>query len=363
MNKKSFILKDDYKLLRVMLYDAKFQNNLYSPGPYWLNKTKVATNHIQKLGLSDFRGSSSLIGLSFTDTVYLDIRKGFEYRLKLKLFKFILEKVFPFNKAFNMQVKLTNDYAGHMFRFKREYLKNNQRVIKLLSKYKVPYSLLGGCLDYIEINGKRISSLYLDLLEQLDQIAEKVDYKNAKSVFEIGGGFGVNIHLLLENFQNIRKIIYVDIPPNLYTGTQYLKAFFGEAIKDYNQTRHLKEIVFKNNEELEIFPIAPWQIEKISAEVSVFYNSNSFVEMPMHVVKNYASYIKKLPNYDKTSIVLTTYDRFNLSDTLDPDILKMLFNPRQFNHYYLPSLLDKTRNNMYYISVGKNYHSSKANRS
>jgi len=355
MNTNLFTLKDDYKLLEIMVNDAKFQSDLYNPGPYWLNKTKVATNHIRKFGLSDFRGSSSLIGLSFADNIYLDIRKGFDYGPKTKLFKFVLEKVFPFNKAFDWQVKLTSNYVEKMLRFKQENLKNNPRTIKILSKYKVPFSLLGGCIDYVEIDGNRISSLYLNLLEQLDRIAEKVDYKNAKSVFEIGGGFGVNVHILLENFKNIRKIIYLDIPPNLYTGTQYLKVFFGDAVKDYRQTRHLKEIVFNNNNELEIFPIAPWQIEKISTGVSVLCNSNSFVEMPIRVVKNYAKYIKKLPNYNDTSIILTTYERFNLKNTLDPDIFKMIFNPRQFKKYYLPSLLDKTRNNIYYISVGKNY--------
>lgn len=81
-------------------------------------------------------------------------------------------------------------------------------------------------------------------------------------MFEIGGGFGQYIHVLLQNYSNIKKILYLDIVPNIYVGTQYLKRFYGESVIDYNITRKMNKIQFSDNNKLEIICIAPWQIEK-----------------------------------------------------------------------------------------------------
>lgn len=345
-----FKLKDDYTLLDIMLDDAKAQSGLYNPGPYWLNKTKVAANHIRKFGIGDFRGSSSLIGLSFSDSIFVDTRKTYDQTLIHKALKYVLENIFPINKAFDSQVNLTKSYIEQMLVYKRESIKDNQRTMQILAKYKLPHSLLGGCTDYVKIDENKISSHYLNLLEQLDHVVENVKLTNATTYFEIGGGFGVNTHLLLENFKNIKKVIYLDIPPNLYTGTQYLKAFYGDAVKDYSKTRSLSEIRFKNDDDLEIFAIAPWQIERINTEVDVFWNSHSFVEMPEQIVSNYSKFIKKYLNNNDSSIVLISYDKFDLNTTFDPDQLPAFFDNREFVKSYFPSLLNKERTNVYYIS-------------
>lgn len=353
MSANSVKIKDDYKLFEIMLNDEKFQNEIYKPGPYWLNKTKVAKNQIRKFGLSDFRESSSVIEPSFTDTLFIDMRKCWGGTFKLKLIKFVVEKVKPFSMLYDYQVNLTKFYAGSMLRFKQEVIKRHPRTQELLSKYKIPFSMLGCCMDYIEIDGNRISSHYLNLLEQFDRVAGKIDISKVKSIFEIGGGFGAHIHLLLTNYSNIKKVLYLDIPPNLYVGTQYLKAFFGEAVKDYNETRGFKEISFKDNDDLEIFAIAPWQIEKITAGIDILWNSHSFVEIPENIVAHYVKCIQGLPEHNSASIVLISYDQFDLKTTLDPDKLQKIFSMRQFNKYYFPSMIDNTRNNLYFISVGK----------
>ena len=116
-----------------------------------------------------------------------------------------------------------------MMDFLGELVNLKERVKYLMSKYSVPYSP-GGCARKVKVRGSWVGILYLDLLDQHDYQAKFIDFKRVRSVFEIGGGFGANIHLLLENYNNIRKVIYLDIPPNLYVGTQYLKAFFGDAV-------------------------------------------------------------------------------------------------------------------------------------
>lgn len=302
MNKDTYFLKDDFNLLQMMINDAKSQLDFYKPGKYWINKTKISIKHIKKYGLNDFRGSSNLIGQSYSDRIELDFRNRFDISIIGTVFKHFLKKVYPFNIAFDLQVRLTELYAKDMLRYKKENIINNSRTHQLLTKYIIPYSLLGGCLDYIEIEGEKISNHYLNLLEQLDQVSDRINFKDKRSYFEIGGGFGVNVHLILTNFKSVRKIIYLDIPPNLYTGTQYLKTFFGDAVKDYRQTRHLQEIAFKNDDELEIFAITPWQIENVRTDIDLFWNSHSFVEMPIKVIKNYANIIENMNNYKEPQL-------------------------------------------------------------
>ena len=86
-----------------------------------------------------------------------------------------------------------------------------------------------------------------------------------------------------ENYPNIRKVLYLDVPPNLYIGTQYLKVFYGDRIRDYRETRSLSTIQFSNDKEIEIIAIAPWQLSQVSAQFDIFHNAHSFVEMPQEM--------------------------------------------------------------------------------
>ena len=99
--------------------------------------------------------------------------------------------------------------------------------------------------------------------DRLENISKLIDLNKIVSYFEIGGGFGANIHLLLNNFKNIKKIIYLDIVPNLFVGTEYLRRFYGNSVKDYSILKEQKKIKFSKNNELEIFCIPPWKIEDI----------------------------------------------------------------------------------------------------
>ncbi|MCX6227018.1 MAG: putative sugar O-methyltransferase, partial [Bacteroidia bacterium] len=167
----------------------------------------------------------------------------------------------------------------------------------------------------------------------------------------IGGGFGINIHLLIENYPKIRKVIYLDIPPNLYVGTQYLKAFYGEAVYDYRMLRKLQEIKFSDTDDLEIFCITPWQIERLQSQVDIFMNSHSFVEMPKEIVSNYARHFMSFPGSEKAEIVLITYDNFDLTTTLDPAFLPQFFPGREFLFFKSDHLMEPSRKNLFYVSV------------
>jgi putative sugar O-methyltransferase len=232
----------------------------------------------------------------------------------------------------------------------QEIYEKKPRIRDLIKKYHIPYSLLGGCLRTVKIDGCIYSLHYLNILDQHDSIAAHTRFDTIRSIFEIGGGFGANIHLLIENYPSIKKVVYLDIPPNLYVATQYLKAFYGKSVFDYQDLKKRKNIEFSDTDDLEIFCIAPWQIEKIHAPVDIFLNSHSFVEMSDKTVLNYANHIMRLSENTPTIIALVTYDNFNPATTLDPDTLPAYFPGRKFTILKTESLMDPSRYNFYYLS-------------
>jgi putative sugar O-methyltransferase len=197
---------------------------------------------------------------------------------------------------------------------------------KIQEEYDIPDGIVGGVENVVNFGGKRYSLFYVECIARIYNYSSKIDFKKVDSIFEIGGGFGANAHLLMHLFPNIRKYIYLDIPPNLYIGTQYLKCFFPNII-DYKQSAGRELIEFSDNDEREIFAIAPWQIERVNATVDCVWNSHSFVEMPINVVQNYAKYIKQFMRKKPPSsfLCMLTYDDFDLSTTFHPHKLLEIF--------------------------------------
>lgn len=344
-------LEDDFELLDIMLTDSKSQPPLYHPGPYWANKAKNSANEIKRCGIADFRGSANSIGLSYADNLNIDVRTAHNHGLRR--LALLLTKIYPLSKLFESQVQWTKSFANESIIYAQEMLNLKERNRQILNKYSVPPSLLGNCLRKAKIDGQDYSIHYLSLLEQHDNIASHIDFNKARSIFEIGGGFGVNVHLLLENYKNIRKVLYLDIPPNLYVGTQYLKAFYGNAVSDYRALRHRDSIKFSANDDLEIYCIAPWQIEIFESPIDIFMNAHSFVEMPKNVVKNYADKFNRFPEAANAAIALTTYDCFDLNTTYHPSELPKFFNGRTFDYFEVETLVDSSQKNLFYVSPGK----------
>jgi putative sugar O-methyltransferase len=306
------LIKDEKKVDRI----------LYSSGPYWDYKNKRATLEIKKKGLKDFRGLTAGIGSSFADNLILDIRN--ELNIKGR----IVGKIFSLpllNKIFNEQLRITKNYLNSFIKNQSIVYQNNKNVQNLLRKYKFPNSTDFGCVQSFEYLNKKYSCSYLQMADRIDKLSKSFDFKNTKSFFEIGGGYGANIHLIVTNFSNIKKILYLDTVPNIFVGTSYLKRYFGNKVKDYIELRNLNKISFSKNDELEILCIPPWLIERVDAEIDHFHNAASFVEMPKGVIKNYTKFIKK---FKTKEISLISYDGFDLKTTFNPEELNEFFNSK-----------------------------------
>ena len=288
----------------------KVDRALYSSGPYWNYKNTRAILEIKKKGLNDFRGITAGIGTSFADNQVLDVRNEFNIKGR------ILGKIFSLpllNIIFNSQLKITKRYIDSYLENKAIVYKSNKNVISLLNKFKFENTTNFGCLSKFKYLNKEYSSHYLEMADRINILSRLFDFNNISSFFEIGGGFGANIHFLITNFPKIKKVLYLDAVPNIYVGTEYLRSFYKEKVKDYTELKNLDKISFSKDNELEILCIPPWLIEKVDVEIDHFHNAASFVEMPKKVIENYIKFIKKFKTQE---ISLISYDSFDLKTNI-----------------------------------------------
>ena len=338
------LTKTHESLLNALVTDEKkYKNNFYSPGPYWNYKAKKILYWLKRKGLNQFRGLHSGVGTSYADNIVVDFRNELGAKGR---FLALITRLPLLKKLYDLQVQSTIDITKETIRRKAIFYENNEKIKYLLSKYKILNSTEFGCVSKFKINGNEYSFHYLNLCERIDIISNKIDYKKIVSILEIGGGFGANIHLLLTNFNNIKKIIYLDIVPNLFVGTEYLRFFYKDAVKDYNFLKNKKNITFSDNNDLEILCIAPWQIENISCLIDHFHNAHSFQEMPKDVVKNYVKYILKIVKNNSVSLVAYGND-IKSNITLEISDLNVCFG-NSLNIIKKHEIIDKNKK-LYYL--------------
>ena len=330
-------------LLNELIKDEKkIDRSLYSAGPYWDYKNRRAIIEIKKKGLNDFRGISAGIGTSYADNLILDIRNEFNNNGRLISKFFLLPLI---NKIFNSQLRVTRNHIDSFLKNQSIVYQNNIKVKKLINKYNFENTTDFGCVQKFEYFNKVYSCDYLLMADRIDKLSKYFNFKNIESFFEIGGGFGTNIHFLITNFPNIKKIIYLDIVPNIYVGTSYLKKHFGDNVIDYVNLKNLNKISFSKNNNLEILCIPPWLIEKVDVEIDHFHNAASFVEMPIKIIKNYIKFIKK---FKTAEISLVSYDDFNLETTFHPEKLNNFFD-NKLNIFWENSLIEEYNQKLIYL--------------
>ena len=327
------------KLLLELIKDQENSPTLFKPGPYWSYKCKKAANWILNYGFDDFRGLNSPVGTSYADNVILDARNegiGIKSKIANKISRLPLIK-----NVLDAQIKLTKEHIKARIDIKSHIYRKNEKVKQLLKNYVVKDTVNYGSVANFEINDERHAFLHLDNLHLIDLINNKINLNKIDSFFEIGGGFGANIHVLLNNFKNIRKVLYLDVAPNLFIGTEYLRNYFGDSVKDYLELKN-KKIIFSNDENLEIHCISPWQLPNVNSQIDHFHNSCSFAEMTFEIVENYSKYIKKI--IKKNGSLSLNLDKLDISRYVsNEDILNMFnfpFEHEEYKDLYLEKLHD-----------------------
>ena len=332
------------KLLLELIKDQENSTNLYKPGSYWSYKCKKAANWIFKYGFDDFRGISNPIGTSYADNIRIDNRNEFGLGLKSKIANKI-SRLPLIEKIFDSQIKITRIYKDQLNDLKSHIYRKSDKVKYLLKNYIVKDTVNFGSISTFKINDSEYAFRYLYILNLIDLINNKINLKKIHSFFEIGGGFGANIHLLLNNFKNIKKILYLDVAPNLFIGTEYLRTFFSDAVKDYLELKN-KKITFSNDDNLEILCIAPWQLPHVDLQIDHFHNSWSFQEMNLEIIENYSKFINKILNKNG-SLTINTYRGGSSKIVKNDDLLKIFNLP--FNHHEYKNICLGNFYDLYYL--------------
>lgn len=313
-------MQNDIKLLDIMLRDQHVQKGLYHPGPYWKSYVSRTTKAIRSDGLENFR-SNVLIGKGYADVVPIHaLEASVLDSYKMRLYKQIIELPFfkryfvdPYIKFNELQFKRAQQY-------KDLYYTNvlADWFTQFSKKYRLPDTLVCNPQEIISINNYKIGHSYLTSFLSIYNLSKVIDFSKVESVFEIGGGFGAFAHTLLHCFPNIKKYLYLDIPPMLYVGTQYLKHFFKDMVIDYSETRSSNSIHFSSSKLREIIAVCPWQIEKVNVNIDFFWNSASFQEMTKEMVINYTQHIERMLKNNDSKLCLYAYKRGNPERILLP---------------------------------------------
>ena len=102
---------------------------------------------------------------------------------------------------FEAQVSLTNHFYKQQEIYKNAHRRNSMRVEELIRKYPISKmnTTRGGSECNLEVGGVHISHHYLQLLDTLDVMMSNVGCISLSktNILEIGGGFGVNVHLMV----------------------------------------------------------------------------------------------------------------------------------------------------------------------
>ena len=305
----------DIKLLEELIADdKKINKKLYSSASHKINSDKKIIREIKKKKLNNFRGLNSAVGTGYTDNIIYDTRNEYNFKGKMASMLFNLPIL---KKIYEDQLKITSNHIEKSLKMQSDFYKENERVNYLLNKYNFNNTTEFGCVEKFKKNNKEFSFRYLIQASHIDYLEKFIDLKKVKSYFEIGGGFGSNLHFLLMNFPNIKKIVYLDVVPNIFVSTEYLKHFFKDCVIDYKKTKGLKKITFSQNNNLEILCIVPWQIENLNIEIDHFHSVDAFVHMEYQMIKNYFKY---LFTFKPKSISLVNHISFSKTPVQDDDL-------------------------------------------
>lgn len=324
-------ISDDPSLLSLILADQERQAPLYKPGPYWRPYQLRVLRAIAVHGVGDFRSRPS-IGKGWADVVEHDPRDQWEGQGSAR--RWLKNQVARLPLVRGMLAdsqRLVELHRRRADRMQSAYydLHFGAWLRQELARHPLPETLRAGAADVIQFDGQSFAKRYLDVLVRIHNFAQHVDFSRVRTALEIGGGFGATTHLLATRFP-IRTFGYLDIPPMIYVATQYLRALFGEELKDYRATR--AGLHFEAGAERQILCMCPWQIETAQGSLDLVWNAASFSEMPIEIVRNYARHVMRLLAPDGV-ICLIMNKTLPGNGTTMPDAILAAFEGARFERF------------------------------
>lgn len=290
------MIKDDPSLLALMMDDELRQPAIYRPGPYWRVYQRRVMRAIARHGIADFR-SRPAVAKGFADVVRKDPRDAWiEQDAIRRQLKTLLARLPLISGMLDDAATILRSHLAQLERWRDGYYRAQfgDLVRSAVARGAMRDTTVGACEELVHIDGQAYSRLYVDFLARIHNFGLHTDFSRMRTALEIGGGFGAWLHLMHQLYPNIRKFVYLDIPPMIYIGTEYLRHFYGDAVRDYRALRSQERLGFRNDDALEILCICPWQIEQFDTSIDLLWNTGSFSEMTPEIVANYSRNVQRV---------------------------------------------------------------------
>ena len=81
-------------------------------------------------------------------------------------------------------------------------------MLDLINKFKFENTTEFGCIQSFIHKKKEYSCSYLNVADRINKLSKFFNFGKIQTFFEIGGGFGANIHFLITNFPNIKNSLF-----------------------------------------------------------------------------------------------------------------------------------------------------------
>ena len=295
-------LTNDVSILEEMIKD---QNSKYKVDPFWKNYEYSNVAKIKHFDLKKFLQLSNSFGVSsstrYTILGTFFIRVYFGILIKIKKYLKIdlaFPKIFKILNFFNYTIDDHKLTRVNYFRFIFKLIDSFPNSDKLLN---IKDDLVWNPIDTFELMDKKYSFNFIKYFYEFLMANNFANFEKSNFFLEIGGGYGGFTEIVKKMCPNI-KIIYMDIPPQLYVAEQYLKSIFYKKVAGFKETKEMEFITQDSFLDYDILVIPPWDIAKIKNNlIDFFYNANSFQEMQKETVSNYC---KQLSLIVKNKIVL-----------------------------------------------------------
>jgi len=293
-------VKDDEKLLELMIEDSKSVSNLYKPTNYWEILVEEIMPELHKQGLHDFRRrkNSVLSFLSYTDLfpvshVIQDSPK--KTSIARKLMKILFKMSFKKDRIKKWFDYISNTYSGVSlldtnllcyFLAKNYGEKNGAKSIE-----EFEASAFGNPENTFFVDKKMYTISLLDCYMQYAYCCKFMNFDSINAVMEVGSGFGKQVEVIKKLHPHLNFYLF-DLPTSLYVCEKYLSSVFPESVISYRETRGMKRL--PENQDGKIFFFGNWKISELeNLKCDFFWNSASFQEMEPDVVLNYLKYVNQ----------------------------------------------------------------------
>jgi len=289
------LIHDDPAILDKLLYDMNSSSDLWKPTHYWAVEEEVLMPTIRKEGIAYFRASGNSAFITFGVTSIPPMLIGGVVRKNVS--KRITHKIL---RTLRLEEPALESHV-HEHRQTFTAFQNTCFQLVLQSDpdkeiLTIADSGLASPRDLFSPDGHKETQYTVAFLRYFWQylwLRKFIDFKRIKVILELGSGYGGQAEVLCKLHPHIKYII-CDIPPQVYVAEQYLKSCFPGGVISYLETAGLGSIDIEDIGSKRIMVLAPWQLERVTGNVDLFWNSASFQEMEPNIVRNYVSVVQPL---------------------------------------------------------------------